>query len=508
MSVIDSLAGPSLRLRRLRYERKGVDQACANSPPRQMRSCRAPLGQRRFARSVTRARVRCQTSDKMELPPIRHAPRFLCASSNLAVIDRLELEFAPGLNVLTGETGAGKSILVGAVGLLVGGRASRRPGPDGRGHRRRPGGLRTPDGAGGHRPARDLVAGTQPRVRRRRARHERRAARARRRRWSICTASTSTRCCSIRRRISICSTSLPALARRARRRSPTRSRAWQQVRDRARPAARRRAAEASRAEFLAFQLAEIDRVAPQAGEDEELAGDAPGAGQRRPAAAALRRRLRRALRRRRRRRSPALGDRLEEGSASWPRSTRSFAPYLEAREAVKSQLEDLAFFLRSYAAGHRRLAGAAPGGRGPAGAARTSEEEARPVARGRDRARPASSGSELHDVEHATERAAELEAALGAARTRLPGARGGALDARRGGRRRVRARPRAVAGATSRWRGPAARSASRRAAAEAAVVRARASTRPSSTSRRIRARSCGRSRASRRAASCRGSCSR
>src|SRR5215212_762563 len=43
---------------------------------------------------------------------------------HLAVIDRLELEFEPGFTVLTGETGAGKSILVGAVGLLVGGRAS------------------------------------------------------------------------------------------------------------------------------------------------------------------------------------------------------------------------------------------------------------------------------------------------------------------------------------------------------------------------------------------------
>src|SRR5918993_4678042 len=49
--------------------------------------------------------------------------RFLRVT-NLAVIDRLELEFSPGLTVLTGETGAGKSILVGAVGLLVGGRAS------------------------------------------------------------------------------------------------------------------------------------------------------------------------------------------------------------------------------------------------------------------------------------------------------------------------------------------------------------------------------------------------
>jgi DNA repair protein RecN (Recombination protein N) len=43
---------------------------------------------------------------------------------HLAVIDSVEIEFDPGLNVLTGETGAGKSILVEAVGLLLGGRAS------------------------------------------------------------------------------------------------------------------------------------------------------------------------------------------------------------------------------------------------------------------------------------------------------------------------------------------------------------------------------------------------
>ena len=43
---------------------------------------------------------------------------------NLAVIEKLELEFEPGLTVLTGETGAGKSIVVGALGLLVGERAS------------------------------------------------------------------------------------------------------------------------------------------------------------------------------------------------------------------------------------------------------------------------------------------------------------------------------------------------------------------------------------------------
>ena len=43
---------------------------------------------------------------------------------NFAIIDAIELEFADGFTVFTGETGAGKSILVDAVDLLVGGRAS------------------------------------------------------------------------------------------------------------------------------------------------------------------------------------------------------------------------------------------------------------------------------------------------------------------------------------------------------------------------------------------------
>ena len=43
---------------------------------------------------------------------------------NLAIVEEIEIEFAPGFNVLTGETGAGKSIIVGALGVLVGGRAS------------------------------------------------------------------------------------------------------------------------------------------------------------------------------------------------------------------------------------------------------------------------------------------------------------------------------------------------------------------------------------------------
>lgn len=43
---------------------------------------------------------------------------------NYALIDDLEIEFASGLNIITGETGAGKSILVGALGLVLGMRAS------------------------------------------------------------------------------------------------------------------------------------------------------------------------------------------------------------------------------------------------------------------------------------------------------------------------------------------------------------------------------------------------
>src|SRR5579871_4537444 len=41
---------------------------------------------------------------------------------NFAIIDKLEVHFSPGFNVITGETGAGKSIIIDAVDLLLGGR--------------------------------------------------------------------------------------------------------------------------------------------------------------------------------------------------------------------------------------------------------------------------------------------------------------------------------------------------------------------------------------------------
>src|SRR5580692_13022580 len=46
--------------------------------------------------------------------------------SNYALIDNLEISFGDGLNILTGETGAGKSIILGALSLILGQRAESR----------------------------------------------------------------------------------------------------------------------------------------------------------------------------------------------------------------------------------------------------------------------------------------------------------------------------------------------------------------------------------------------
>lgn len=43
---------------------------------------------------------------------------------DFAIIEDLSLDFKKGMTVLTGETGAGKSIIIDAVGLLAGGRGS------------------------------------------------------------------------------------------------------------------------------------------------------------------------------------------------------------------------------------------------------------------------------------------------------------------------------------------------------------------------------------------------
>jgi DNA repair protein RecN (Recombination protein N) len=45
--------------------------------------------------------------------------------SNLSVIEKISVEFDNGLNIITGETGAGKSVLIGAISLLIGDRFNK-----------------------------------------------------------------------------------------------------------------------------------------------------------------------------------------------------------------------------------------------------------------------------------------------------------------------------------------------------------------------------------------------
>ena len=268
--------------------------------------------------------------------------RFL-SIRHLAVIDRLELEFEPGLNVLTGETGAGKSILVGAVGLLVGGRASAdlvRTGEDTAAVEAI---FETPDGRGTDRPAGNFRAGTQPRVRRRRARDDRRAPRP------VCATRRSARPARAPGAARSCSASRSA--RRVRRPSasseppsPPRSRAGSSIR-------------AERERLLAGRAREgvargVPRVSArrdrshrtEAGEDDELAALAQVLANADKLQRLCARGLRRAVRRRR---GGAAGARRGLEEARGARSPRRRSRRISRRATrVKSQLEDLAFFLR------------------------------------------------------------------------------------------------------------------------------------------------------------------
>ena len=44
---------------------------------------------------------------------------------NIALIDDIDIGFEDGLNILTGETGAGKSIIIGSLGICLGGRFNK-----------------------------------------------------------------------------------------------------------------------------------------------------------------------------------------------------------------------------------------------------------------------------------------------------------------------------------------------------------------------------------------------
>ena len=123
---------------------------------------------------------------------------------------------------------------------------------------------------------------------------------------------------------------------------------WQQLRAERERLMTGEREKAARAEFLSFQLAEIERVNPQPGEDEELAATRT--------VLANADKLQRLC-------SEAYDSLYEGDQAALPALgvvwrklgdlaslDARFGPYLDARESVKSQLEDLAYFLRSYSA--------------------------------------------------------------------------------------------------------------------------------------------------------------
>ncbi len=336
--------------------------------------------------------------------------RFL-SIRHLAVIDQLELDFEPGLNVLTGETGAGKSILVGAVGLLVGGRASADL-------------VRTGEDVAAVEAVFDRPDGREVIVRREIS------SQGRSRAFIDGALATS----AALRELSDELVDLhgqhehqllldPAShidvldeyagVAQARRTVAEAFGDWQRLRsERDRRAAAERD-KSSRAEFLAYQLSEIERAALKPGEDDELHAT---------------------------RQVLANADKLQhlcadaytalyEGDDAalatlgtvWRKVgelatiDESFAPHLEARASIKSQLEDLAFFLRSYSANI------------DASPARLQEVEDRLALVERLKkkhgptladviAKGAQLRRDLDEIEHATERAAELELALGAAR--------------------------------------------------------------------------------------------
>ena len=273
---------------------------------------------------------------------------------NLAVIEAVEVEFEPGFNVLTGETGAGKSILVEAVGLLLGARASAdlvRTGES----------LATIE-AIFENPSTPLGAGA---VRELVVRRELNS-QGRSRSFINGALATSAALRDLSARLVELHgqhehqalldplTHLPLVDEYAQL-TPLASRvreAWTVVRDlreqleRSRMDVREKTA---RLELIAFQLGEIEKAAPRAGEDEELSAT------RQVLASAER------IQRLCAESYAALyeddGAVLSGLGGVWKRVGElaaiepQFAPYVDARDTIKSQLEDLAFFLRSYADG-------------------------------------------------------------------------------------------------------------------------------------------------------------
>ncbi len=417
---------------------------------------------------------------------------------NLAVIEAVEVEFEPGFNVLTGETGAGKSILVEAVGLLLGARASSDL-------------VRTGEAQAAIEAIFEEPGGRELIVRREIT------SQGRSRSFINGALATAAALRDISARLVELHgqhehqalldplTHLPLLDHYAslEELSGRVGAAWGEVRtlreqlERSRMDAREKAA---RLDLIAFQLGEIEKAAPKPGEDEELAAT------KQVLASAER------IQRLCEEGYAALYERDDAVLAGlggvWKRVGElasiepQFAPYLDARDGIKSQLEDLAFFLRSYAEG----VDASP--------ARLQQVEDRLALLERLKRKY---GPTLQDVIDAGdtlarerallagggERAEDLQQALAAASDRyLAAARALSGQRRKAAVRGLRASSKPCS-RNWRWRAPASRSVSTRASCPRRRGASAGSTRPSSSSRPIRARTCARSHASSRAASCR-----
>ena len=345
---------------------------------------------------------------------------------HLAVIDRLELEFEPGFTVLTGETGAGKSILVGAVGLLVGGRASADL-------------VRTGEELATVEAIFDTADGREIIVRREVSAQGRSRALID---GALATSAALRETCGAlvdlhgqhEHQVLLDPAAHLDLLDEFAALGEIRCAAgetyaeWQRVRmerDRLLTGEREKA---SRAEFVRYQLSEIDRVAPKPGEDDELSATRTVLAN----ADKLQRMCDEAY--------TALyeGDNaaLPALATVWKRVgdlaalDARFVPHLDARDAVKSQLEDLAYFLRSYAtsidASPQRL--------------QEIEDRLAALERLKKKHGPLLSDvivtserlrRELHDLEHADARAAELDAELERAREAFVTTAGSLSKARR-----------------------------------------------------------------------------
>ena len=98
-------------------------------PPPRIRSPKGAFPSTAARRSVSCVRKRTAPSSKSARVPISSNPAFDMLTTlrikNLALVSDLTLELQAGYNVITGETGAGKSVLIGALSLVLGERADR-----------------------------------------------------------------------------------------------------------------------------------------------------------------------------------------------------------------------------------------------------------------------------------------------------------------------------------------------------------------------------------------------